>query len=69
MDWLKWYFGISIAFIFWLLSMFESERNQRKRLETIVAKLRAKQTLNEQEIEIYLEAKKYDWLSGRKLPA
>ncbi len=69
MDWLNWYFGISIAFIFWLLPMFESERNQRKRLETIVAKLRAKQTLNEQEIEIYLEAKKYDWLSGRKLPA
>ncbi len=69
MDWLNWYFGISIAFIFWILSMFESERNQRKRLETIVAKLRAKQTLNEQEIEIYLEAKKYDWLSGRKLPA
>lgn len=63
-----WYVFIGGLVILFLMAFLDIERTKRKRLETVVAKLRDKQTLNEQEIETFMTAKKFDW-QGNELPA
>lgn len=46
------------AILTWRL---DGEIRRRKDLETVVAKLRDKETLNEQEVVVYMTAKKYDF--------
>lgn len=45
-----------------LLMWVDRERYKRKLFETVVAKIRNKETLNEQEVEAYMTAKKHDFL-------
>lgn len=59
---------VSAALCYALLRL-SAEENKRKRLETVVAMLRDRETLNEQQVVLYMEAKKFDWLSGDELPA
>ncbi len=57
---------VVLLFVCVILSMFalNSAILKRNRLETVIAKLREKETLNEQEIELYMWAKKFNWLTG-----
>lgn len=48
----------TLGFLFWI----QPQIVKLKQFETVVAKLRDKETLNEQQVELYMTAKKYDFL-------
>lgn len=63
-----WYIVISLVIIFYLIALLDSERYKRKCLETVVAKLRDRETLGEHEVVLYNKAKKFNW-QGNELAA
>lgn len=57
-----WFLIVVIGLLVYYLFLYNNELRKRKRFETVVAMLRDRETLNEQQVELYMTAKKFDWL-------